>query len=127
MQPEHRRVPCAMPASGAPRPLHPRAHCNAPRANLPTQTGLSREAVADRVFRTGMRPRFPPTAPPAFVAVCEECWTTDPTRRPAFSEITARLEAFMGSLLSSATAPALHGAAAAAASAAPAACAATAW
>jgi hypothetical protein len=67
--------------------------------------GLSREAVADRVFRSGLRPRFPSAAPPAFVQACEACWQTDPGQRPSFSEITARLEAFASAMASGEAAP----------------------
>jgi len=46
-----------------------------------------------------MRPRFPSTAPPAFVAICDACWQTDPTRRPSFGDIAEQLERIAEELL----------------------------
>jgi hypothetical protein len=79
--------------------------------------GLSREAVIDRVFRAGLRPRFPAAAPPPFASLCEACWQTDPAQRPSFAEINVRLEA-LAEELSGAAAGAVAAAASAPGSAA---------
>jgi hypothetical protein len=60
--------------------------------------GLPREAIIERVYKTGLRPRFPSTAPPAYVALAEACWNTEPGRRPAFSQIAESLEALAAAL-----------------------------
>ncbi|KAI8462305.1 MAG: kinase-like domain-containing protein [Monoraphidium minutum] len=61
--------------------------------------GLPREAVIERVYKTGLRPRFPSTAPPAFAGLAEACWQSDPARRPVFAEIAQRLEALAAELI----------------------------
>jgi len=63
--------------------------------------GLPREAVIERVYKTGMRPRFPSTAPAQFVSLAEACWQTDPARRPSFNEISERLEQLAAELVPS--------------------------
>jgi serine/threonine protein kinase len=50
------------------------------------------DAVAERVVREGARPRFPSSAPAAFVRLAQACWVTEPGARPAFGEIAERLE-----------------------------------
>jgi hypothetical protein len=63
-----------------------------PTARLTNPPGLPRDAIVNRVYRTGMRPHFPAAAPPAFVSICESCWQTDPARRPTFAGIADMLE-----------------------------------
>jgi hypothetical protein len=68
--------------------------------------GLPREAIIERVYKTGLRPRFPSTAPAAIVALAEACWNTEPGRRPAFSQIAEALEAVAAALAGQGGAPA---------------------
>jgi hypothetical protein len=81
-------------------------HTHARTRSKRAYSGLPREAVIERVYKSGMRPRFPPTAPPAFVALAEECWHSDPSRRPPFNEIAERLDLIATELLSPAAAAA---------------------
>jgi len=43
------------------------------------------------VYHHGVRPLFPPGAPGDLVALAHDCWRTDPTQRPTFHKIAARL------------------------------------
>jgi hypothetical protein len=78
--------------------------------------GMQRDAVIERVYKAGLRPRFPGTAPAGFAGLAEACWQSDPARRPAFAEVAERLEA-MASELGPARPASAAGAAAAAAAA----------
>jgi hypothetical protein len=58
--------------------------------------GLPHGDIIDRVYKSGLRPRFPTGTPEAFSALAEACWQTEPEARPPFAQICARLDA-MGS------------------------------
>jgi hypothetical protein len=78
-----------------PPPLPHSTQLSSPHPNKPllsTPPGLPRDVIVSRVYRSGMRPHFPSAAPPAFVAICESCWQTDPARRPTFGDIADMLE-----------------------------------
>ena len=44
----------------------------------------------------GNRPTFSPEAPPDVVALAQECWDADASKRPTFTEIIVRLEVGFG-------------------------------
>ncbi|KIY95882.1 Mitogen-activated protein kinase kinase kinase 11 [Monoraphidium neglectum] len=57
--------------------------------------GLPQGIIADHVTRKGLRPAFPPSAPPLYARLAAECWGVDPHRRPTFVQIAERLEALL--------------------------------
>jgi len=54
--------------------------------------GLSRAAVEERVFKQGLRPKFPAGTPLCYAHLAAQCWAVDPNQRLAFCDITNRLE-----------------------------------
>jgi hypothetical protein len=86
-------TPHPSPLTPHPSPLtsHPSPTPTPPIIHEPQ--GLPRECIIERVYKTGLRPRFPSTAPPAFVSLAEACWQSDPAARPTFLDISERLEA----------------------------------
>lgn len=44
-----------------------------------------------RAVQSGIRPTVPQSAPAVYVNLMKDCWTTDPDRRPTFSQIVDRL------------------------------------
>ncbi|KAI8469901.1 MAG: hypothetical protein J3K34DRAFT_521810 [Monoraphidium minutum] len=73
---------------------------------LKAYAGLPSDVIAQGVLRHGLRPSFPPAAPPAYVALASACWAPKAGARPAFYDIAARLEAILGDC---APPEALHG------------------
>jgi hypothetical protein len=47
------------------------------------------------VVQKGLRPALPQNCPPALCEIMEACWAGLPGRRPAFSELTPRLQALL--------------------------------
>jgi hypothetical protein len=60
----------------------------------PAPTGLPKDAIRPRVAG-GLRPAFPPGAPPEFARIADDCWSADPAARPGFPEICRRLQALI--------------------------------
>ena len=60
--------------------------------------GLPRDAVIERVYRMGDRPRFPSTTPAAYAALANDCMRTDPRSRPGFGQIRDRLDGLASQL-----------------------------
>jgi len=44
------------------------------------------------VVQKGLRPAIPPTCPPALGELMCACWDASPAHRPAFRELTPRLQ-----------------------------------
>jgi len=53
--------------------------------------GLGRDAIIDRVYRRQGRPAFPAGVPAPYARLVRACWETDPSLRPGFSAVLARL------------------------------------
>jgi hypothetical protein len=77
-------LPLNLPASPFSHP-HPHTH---PQPNI---KGLPHDTIMHRVLRRGLRPRFPPGAPPAYVALTAACWAADPEARPGMGAVIGAL------------------------------------
>ncbi|KIZ06401.1 putative serine/threonine-protein kinase pats1 [Monoraphidium neglectum] len=55
-------------------------------------SGIPPGSIIERVYKQGLRPRFPSATPRSYAGLAEACWQTDPTKRPTFAKIAERLE-----------------------------------
>eukprot|EP01042_Synura_sphagnicola_P000002 gene2-2_t len=53
--------------------------------------GMNPVQIVAAVCNASLRPTLPPDGPPALNALIEECWSKDPSKRPAFQAILPRL------------------------------------
>ena len=54
------------------------------------------QTILTRVTQEGMRPEFPPQAPPAYAGLAQQCWDGNPAMRPTFSDVLLELKAMQG-------------------------------
>jgi len=56
--------------------------------------GMNAVQVSVQVMAKGLRPEIPPRCPAAYSHLIQECWDTDPNKRPSFTDVVKRLEQF---------------------------------
>lgn len=53
--------------------------------------GLGRDAIIDRVYKKKARPTFPLGVPSLYASLAKSCWDNDPSARPNFVTVLAKL------------------------------------
>ena len=47
---------------------------------------MKQHQLVEEVVMRGLRPKFPPHAPPAYIQLAQSCWSGSPQLRPSFEE-----------------------------------------